>query len=78
MPKARTGTLIPKATGYYGKIWVTLPTGEKERRTVALETTDRATAKRRLTKMVRMLGAGELEAAAKEQIAKADLVADIA
>ena len=65
--RARTGTLVPKPSGFFARVWVALPDGTEERRWINLHTKDRSTAKRKLARLVAGLASGELvdDAAAK-------------
>jgi len=69
MATKRTGTIISKPSGFFARVWVTLANGSEERRWVNLDTTSRATAKRRLARMVTLIEAGELVAEAQAKVA---------
>jgi len=69
MAPRRTGTLVPKASGFFGRLRLTLPNGAEERRWINLQTKDRTTARRKLTRMVALLEAGELVAEAQVKAA---------
>ncbi|HEY4012058.1 MAG TPA: hypothetical protein VGM06_01860 [Polyangiaceae bacterium] len=60
MTTKRSGTLVPKPSGFYARVWVTLPDDTEERRWVNLKTKDRTTAKRKLARLVAGLESGEL------------------
>jgi hypothetical protein len=62
MPVKRAGTIIAKPSGFYARVRVRLPDGTEERRWMNLQTKDRSTAKRKLTRLVAMIEAGELVA----------------
>jgi integrase len=65
MSAKRTGTLVPKPSGFFARVWVKLADGTEERRWMNLQTKDRTTARRKLTRLVSMLAAGELVAEAQ-------------
>ena len=65
MAAKRTGTLVPKPSGFYARVWVRLADGSEERRWLNLQTKDRTTAKRKLARLVSMIEAGELVADAQ-------------
>jgi integrase len=67
--RARTGTLIAKPSGFFARVWVKLTDGTEARKFLPLGTKNRATAKRKLAKLVAEIAAGEHieEAAAKVQ-----------
>jgi integrase len=65
MAPRRTGTLVPKASGFFGRLRLTLPNGAEERRWINLQTKDRTTARRKLARMVALLETGELVAEAQ-------------
>ena len=58
MPRARTGSLVLKPSGYFARMWITRE-GVERREFVNLETADKALAKRKMAKVQRMLDAGE-------------------
>jgi integrase len=64
MAAKRSGTIISKPSGFFARVWVTLPEGKEERRWLNLQTTSRATAKRKLARMISMMEAGEFIAEA--------------
>jgi integrase len=76
--RKRTGTLIEKPSGWFARIPVDLPGGAVERRWTDLETTDKAIARRKLTKIMRLLDEGRAVAAAKDAAHAPETVADIA
>ena len=65
MATERKGTLISKPSGFFARVWVTLPDGAEERRWINLQTKDRTTARRKLGRLVASLAAGELVAEAQ-------------
>ncbi|HEY5240150.1 MAG TPA: site-specific integrase, partial [Polyangiaceae bacterium] len=67
MAAKRTGTLIPKPSGFFARVWVKLPDGSEERRWINLQTKDRTTAKRKLAKICAMIEAGEVVAEAERK-----------
>jgi integrase len=67
MARKRTGTLVPKPSGWFARVWVTRE-GVEKREFINLETTDKATARRKLAKLVTMLASGELVAEARESV----------
>jgi integrase len=77
MPRKRTGTLVPKPSGYFARMWITRD-GVERREFVNLETKDKALAKRKMAKIQRMLDAGELIAEAKASVGECESVADFA
>jgi integrase len=72
----RTGTIIAKPAGLFARVWVTSEDGKKERRWINLETKDRATAKRKLAKIIAMIDRGELVADAKAAVEAPELARD--
>src|SRR5579883_386380 len=72
MSAKRTGTLVPKPSGFYARVWVKLPDGTDARRWVNLQTKDRTTAKRKLARLVAALESGELVDAAHEKATSAE------
>ena len=77
MGRERTGTLVAKPSGFYARLWVAVD-GVQERRWVPLNTTDRATARRKMAKLVRLIGEGAIVAEAKREATKAETVTDFA
>jgi len=77
MPRARTGSLVLKPSGYFARMWITRE-GVERREFVNLETTDKALAKRKMAKIQKMLDAGEIFAEAKTIAAECESVADFA
>jgi len=72
MPAKRTGTIVMKPSGAYARVWVPLPDGTGERRWVNLGTKDKATAKRKLARMVASIAAGELPDDAEAKVSSAE------
>ena len=60
----RTGSLVPKPSGFFARVWEPQPNGPDKRTFVNLNTKDRATAKRRLTPLVEDIANGERVAVA--------------
>src|SRR5579864_418181 len=72
MASKRTGTLVPKPSGFFARVWVKLPDGTEERRWVNLHTRDRTTAKRKLARLVAGIESGELVADATAKVAETE------
>jgi integrase len=60
MPRPRSGNLVTKPAGFFARLRVNLPNGAATRRWLDLQTKDRATAQRKLARLVDMIEAGEL------------------
>jgi integrase len=73
--RARTGSLVLKPSGYFGRVWITRD-GVTKREFVSLETKDRPVAKRKLTKLVAMLAAGDVVAVAKDKVEAPTTIGD--
>jgi len=72
MSTKRTGTLVPKPSGFFARVWVRLPDGVEERRWINLQTKDRSTARRKLARLVAAIAAGELVADAQARTMNAE------
>jgi len=72
MSAKRTGTIVMKPSGAFARVWVKLHDGTEERRWMNLQTKDRATAARKLKRLVAMLEAGELVAEAEAKTASVE------
>ncbi len=56
MPRAKTGQLIWRKSGWYARVWVMID-GEEVRQSVALGTEVKSVAKRKLTRLLAKLAA---------------------
>jgi integrase len=80
VPRARTGTLILKAAGYFARVRVSVNADDgtplrgedgkpkRERRWFDLDTKDAMLARRKLAKLIKLLDEGRVEAVAREAI----------
>jgi integrase len=73
MPRKRTGTLVPKATSYFAKMWITRD-GVSRREYINLGTLDPVLARRKMVKIARMVEEGQLVAEARVQAVAPDTV----
>jgi integrase len=73
MPRARSGTLVRRATSYYAKLWLTRD-GAARREYICLDTLDPVLARRTMRKLVDGIARGEIVADARAKAVAAESV----
>lgn len=74
--RPRTGSLVPRTTGWHGRVFVKGPDGKEVRTLVDLGTTSKSVARRKLNALVRNINAGRVDQETAEVAATRGLSVD--